>query len=165
MDNVLPCHLDPWQTPQGSCQHQRVVCPGHSWLLALDSWSTCSNKKKKADLATFFVYHLFWMWGGMGMGHLWFLLQRNQVTTGRWLWIWLMWTACIFLPFSFCFLPFLPPYRGALQVALSKTSWDGGDGIWVRAGWCGRLRRVRGDSFWGFPSLLVEVSWVTSGSW
>ena len=48
MDNVPPCHLDPWQTPQGSCQHQRVVCPGHSWLLALDSWSACSNKKKKA---------------------------------------------------------------------------------------------------------------------
>ena len=36
---------------------------------------------------------------------------------------------------------------------------DGGVGGGVRG-----LGRVRGDSIWGFPSLLVEVSGVTSCS-
>ena len=72
---------------------------------------------------------------------------------------------CLYFPsffFSF-FLPFLPPSWDTLQVALLKTLWDGVmvDGQdWMIGG----LRRVRGDSFWGFSSLLVEVNGVTSGS-
>ena len=72
---------------------------------------------------------------------------------------------CLYFPSLFFLLsPFSPslPGRAASGAVEDFLGW--GDGFWVRAGSWGGLGRVRGDSIWGFPSLLVEVGGVTSCS-
>ena len=128
MDNVPPCHLDPWPTPQGSCLHQRVVCPGPIWLLALDSWSACSNKKKKATWQHSSSVICFecgeeWGWDNFDF---FFKDIRLPLDTGcDW---------CGLPVFSFLFFllfsSFSPSFLGHVASGVAEDSLGWGDGGW-----------------------------------
>ena len=144
MDNVPPCHLDPWPTAQGSCLHQRVVCPGPSWLLALDSRSTCSNKKKKATWqhsSSVICFECGEEWGWDNFDFCFKDIRLPRDTGCDW---------CGLPVFSFLFFPFFFLFSLLPGARCKWRCWRlFGMGWWwmVRTGWLG---------VWGGSGAIVS---------